>query len=75
MTRASNIEMQKVASSNIEAIGHDPRANELHVRFSSGATYVYHDVHRLYYQNMLAAKSAGSYHAEHIKGVFKHRKL
>lgn len=75
MTRASSIAMEKVISSNIDSIGHDPRANELHVRFSNGATYVYADVHRLYYQRMLEAASVGAYHADHIKGVFKHRKL
>lgn len=75
MTRASSVTMEKVKSSNIEAIGHDAKTNELHVRFSSGATYVYHDVHRLYYQRMLEAASIGAYHADHIKGVFKHRKL
>jgi hypothetical protein len=71
----ATIPMTKIVSSNIAAIGHDAAKNELHVRFSSGVTYVYSDVHRVFYQNMLAAKSAGSYHAEHIKGVFKHRKL
>lgn len=79
MTRASSIAMEKVTSSNIEAIGHDPRSSELHVKFSNGTTYVYADVHRLYYQNMLKAGehggSIGKYHADHIKGVFKHRKL
>lgn len=75
MSRASALTMERVKSSNIDAIGHDARSNELHVRFTSGATYVYQDVHRLYYQKMLEAPSAGSYHADHIKGVFKHRKL
>lgn len=76
MSRAAAFPMVKVlGSSTIEAIGHDPGANELHVKFKSGATYAYTDVHRLYYQKMLEANSAGSYHAEHIKGVFKHRKL
>lgn len=69
------VPMQKVESSNIAAIGHDPHLNELHVRFSNGTTYVYSDVHRIFYQNMLASKSAGKYHADTIKGVFKHRKL
>lgn len=62
-------------SSNIEAIGHDPRSNELHVRFKSGATYIHQDVPRSFYQNMLQSPSKGKYHAERIKGVFPHRKL
>lgn len=75
MTRASNIAMEKVTSSNIESIGHDPHGSELHVRFTNGSTYVYADVHRLYFQRMKEAASPGNFHAEHIKGVFKHRKL
>lgn len=72
---AAAIHMQKVESSNIEAIGHDAVSNELHVRFKNGGHYVHAGVHRAFYQNMLAAKSAGKYYADAIKGVFDHRKL
>ena len=54
---------------------HDAAANELHVTFKGGATYVHFDVHRVFFHNMLAAKSKGQFYADHIKGVFKHRKL
>ena len=35
-------EMIYVDSSNIEAIGYDDDAQELHVRFLSGTSYIYH---------------------------------
>jgi len=38
-------EMHFVDSSNVEAIGYDPDAQELHVRFvRSGETYIYYSV-------------------------------
>lgn len=64
-----------VDSSNIEAIGHDSSAHELHVKFRNGGHYVYSDVHPLFYRQMLEAKSPGAFHAEKIKDVFAHRKL
>lgn len=75
MTSAALPEMVKVKSSNIDAIGFDGAANELHVRFKNGGHYVYHSVHRGFYRQMLGADSPGTFHAEKIKGVFKHRKL
>lgn len=68
-------EMVKVKSSNIESIGHDGARHELHVKFRNGGHYVYENVHRVFFDNMRAADSAGSYHETHVKAVFKHRKL
>lgn len=67
--------MQPVKSSNIEAIGHDGASHELHVKFRGGGTYAYAGVHRNLFEAMLMAKSPGTWHAAHIKDVFKHRKL
>lgn len=69
------VTMVPVQSSNIEAIGHDSGAHALHVRFKNGVRYVYAGVHRDIYFRMLGADSPGVFHAEHIKGAFKHRKL
>jgi hypothetical protein len=72
---AETVTMIPVESSNIAAVGHDPKTNELHVYFKSGTQYVHSDVPRALYQNMLQAPSKGKYHAERIKGTFPHRKL
>ena len=51
------VDMNYVDSSNIEAIGYDTDAQELHVRFLSGATYIYHGVPQETYDNLMAAPS------------------
>jgi hypothetical protein len=67
--------MVPVESSNIAAVGHDVRTNELHVHFKNGSKSVWSDVHRIFFQNMLTAESKGKYLNQRIKGSFPHRKL
>jgi hypothetical protein len=61
------VEMAPVRSSNIVAIGHDSRANELHVKFKSGGMYVYHGVSASQHAVLMTAQSVGS----HLHGVIK----
>ena len=69
-------EMQFVDSSNIEAIGYDSEAQELHVRFlSSGATYVYSDVDAAVFDEPMQADSKGSYLNLRIKGNYSYHRL
>lgn len=56
-----------VQSSNILAVGHDPQANELHVKFKNGGEYVYHGVDAAQHTELMAAPSVGS----HLHGVIK----
>jgi len=65
------VEMNYVDSSNIEAIGYDKDAQELHVRFLSGMAYVYHGVPNEVYENLMAAPSKGSFLNREIKGVYE----
>ena len=68
-------DMQFVDSSNIEAIGYDPEARELHVRFlKSGDTYVYSDVDQAVFDELMQAESKGSYLNRRIKGNYQYRK-
>jgi hypothetical protein len=60
-----------VKSSNIEAIGHDPETQTLHVHFKGGGAYHYSDVPAPKYQALMDAPSKGSHFAQHIRG--KHR--
>ena len=68
-------EMTFVDSSNIEAIGYDDEAQELHVRFLSGETYVYHGVPRERFDAMMDAPSKGSFLNREVKGAFEYNKL
>ena len=64
------VEMTYVDSSNIEAVGYDDAAEELHVRFLTGATYVYHGVPRHIFDDLVAAPSKGSFLNREVKGVY-----
>ena len=67
-------EMMSVASSNIEAICYDEGNQELHVQFLSGDYYVYHDVPREIFEDLMEAPSKGSYLNREIKGVYQYTK-
>ena len=56
-----------VKSSNVEAIGHDPNANELTVKYKSGGVYVYHGVTAEQHAALMAAPSIGGHLHKHIK--------
>lgn len=67
-------EMTYVDSSNIEAIGYDDNAQELHVQFIGGGYYVYRAVPRQIFDDMMAAPSKGSFLNREVKGVYQFTK-
>lgn len=67
-------DMIYVDSSNVEAVGYDDTAEELHVQFLSGDAYVYHGVPREVFDGMLHASSKGSYLNREIKGTYQYTK-
>ena len=69
------VEMNYVDSSNVEAIGYEPGAQELYVRFLSGDTYVYHGIPEEVYDELMAAPSKGSYLNRMIKGSYEYSKM
>ena len=69
------VEMHYVDSSNIEAVGYDETARELHVRFLSSGTYVYHGVPQDVYDELMAAPSKGSYLNRVIKSNYDYSKM
>ena len=66
------MEMIKVESSNVEAVGYENCM--LVVRYANG-TYAYSDVPRTEYTNLLESVSKGSYIASNIKGKYSCCKL
>lgn len=62
----------KVQSSNIQEVGY--LNNDLYVRYASG-TYVYEGVEKSLYEGLVSSESKGKYMNEHIKGMFKYRKI
>lgn len=69
-------EMTFVDSSNVEAIGYDVGAQELHVRFlKSGQTYVYYSVEEWVFREFLQADSKGKFFAARIRDQYQSAKL
>ncbi len=52
--------MIPVESSQVAAIGHDPRRNEMKVQFHSGGTYLYRNVTTAEFEALRKAESIGS---------------
>jgi hypothetical protein len=70
--RTAMVEMHFVDSSNVEQIGYDSAAMELHVRFlKTPELYVYLNVPEYIFQDLMAAPSKGSFINREIKNVFK----
>ncbi len=67
-------EMVYVDSSNIEAIGYDSVAQDLHVRFLNGGYYIYHNVPETIFDQLMAAPSKGSFLNREVKGVYQSAK-
>lgn len=68
------IEMIYVDSSNIEAIGYDIETSELHIQFTSGRYYIYHDVPSEIFNEMICAPSKGSFFNREVKGIYQFTK-
>ena len=69
-------EMHFVDSSNIEAIGYEKDAQELHVRFlKSGETYVYFGVEEWVFQEIMQSDSKGIYLNTNVKSRYQCGKL
>lgn len=67
------IQMTKVDSSQIDAIGHDAATETLAVKFPptksqpEGSLYHYANFNETEYAKFMAAESKGSYHGKYIK--------
>jgi hypothetical protein len=60
-----------VQSSNIRAVGHDPRSNTLEVEFHDGGIYQYAGVPANEYAALVSSQSVGSHFHKHIKDNYK----
>lgn len=70
------MELKPVKSSNIEAVGHDPETQELHVQFKGGAIYAYDSVPEELHTELIGDGTGigGRFH-KIVKNKFKTRKL
>ncbi|MEA2488460.1 MAG: hypothetical protein QOH21_252 [Acidobacteriota bacterium] len=63
--------MQRVESSVLAAIGHDPATSILQVVFRTGRIYQYHGVPRAVHEELLAAGSIGEYFNKRIRPRYR----
>lgn len=67
--------MLSIKSSNVDAIGYDSDANELHVKFRSGGHYIYSAVPPELFDEVKSSDSIGRFLSKRVKGAFEARKL
>ena len=63
------VEMVRVSSSAIRAVGYD--GSTLTVEFRSGRTYDHPHVPPGVYHGLMSASSKGAYYNEHIRGKYR----
>lgn len=64
-----------VESSSIDAVGYDPASKRLYVRFRSGYIYVYYEVAKSVFDDLLTADSKGRFLNQEIRGAYAYRRL
>lgn len=69
------MEMIKVDSSNVEAVGYDEDSSTLQVEFKNGGMYQYFDVPEEVFIGLRDADSVGGYLASRIKGTYRYSKV
>jgi hypothetical protein len=69
------MKLQAVDSSMLVAVGYDEETSEMRVIFTTGDTYIYLNVPKSVYKELLKAESKGSYMKTHVIDVFPSRRL
>lgn len=69
------MEVTKVTSSNIDAIGYDPMQRVLKVVFKSGSIYDYYEVGQEVYDDLMSAESIGRTFNQTVRNVFMFKKV
>jgi hypothetical protein len=72
---AIDITMQDVKSSNVKQIGYDKNSKQLRVQFTNGGLFQYKEVPNEVNDELINAKSIGSYFSKNIRNVYSCVKL
>lgn len=70
-----HLEMIRVASSNIAAVGYDEENEIVHVQFLSHTEYIYKGVPQHEYDGLLNAASVGSYLNRNFKNFYPYERI
>ena len=71
----NNVEMIRVSSSNVDAIGYDEDNQTLYVSFLNNTTYIYKGVPSGEFEGLRNASSIGSYLHRNIKNLFPYERI
>ncbi len=69
------VTMVPVSSSNVQSIGYDENTMALYVNFLNNALYIYKNVPKLEYDELLRAPSIGSYLHRNIKAQYPYERI
>ena len=75
MNICNQIELQKVKSSNVAAIGYDTDMSVLLIEYMDGAQTAYVEVDRFHFKNILNSCSIGAYLRTRICGNYKYFRI
>ena len=65
------MEMLRVNSSAISAIGYDPGSKRMRIKFTNGNTYDFCNVPEHVFNGLLKASSKGTYYTDHVKDRYQ----
>ncbi len=65
------MEMIRVNSSAIAAVGYDPPSQRMKIKFNQGKTYDFCRVPKSVFDGLLSASSKGSYYDSHIRNRYQ----
>lgn len=65
------MDMIRVRSSAISAVGYDPETGRMQVKFKQGDTYTFCRVPQRVFDGLLAAMSKGAYYDTYIRGKYQ----
>jgi hypothetical protein len=69
------MEMERVHSSNVAAVGYDEGSSTMQVEFTDGMSYQYFDVPEHIFTSLRDADSVGGYLASNVKGIYRYSKV
>lgn len=66
-----NIKMMPVESSNVKCVGYDEENKNIHIELTSGERYMYKNVPKKVFEDLLKASSIGSYINRYLKDSYE----
>lgn len=67
----SKVKMIQVQSSNIQAVGYDEDKRNIHIELISGEKYMYKEVPKKVFEDLLTAPSIGSYTHRYLRDSYE----